>query len=338
MKQITANEEEEYKWVKYTAPKYGKGHPKSGRRRNVPRSIYFQTNLLRYFATTLGEKKFKVKYCGLTPHQVAKLFDKIKVYYMTDEETYEHALNKLLLWLDRMHNSLSYAQISEQYDIGASTALGFIKEIPCAIVKAYSTTNIVSFPDKPQRHKMVEILKQKDAPLPDAVFVIDGSHLRCNGKSKKHFKRLSWKHKYSACFNVTFVTERVLGTVCAFNLSESAKTHDTEMLRSALFYNNIDSIMDGWIIIADKGYVNDINIAASVKKNDKRRKLYPKDFWRLICAARADAERSFSHMFNNKFKFLRQWTGTARDTYAQWATCVTACIIVFNALKLDMFD
>ena len=179
---------------------------------------------------------------------------------------------------------------------------------------------------------MVQILKQKRAPLPDAIFVIDGSHQKCCGS--KYSERLSYKYKWSPCFNVSFIIERVLGTIVAFNLDEAASKHDVTVLRESWFYNNIEQIMNGWIIIADKGYKNTTEIAAQVKKNDKRRQNFSKNFWKTFNSARVDVERVFAHFFYNKFKLLGNWPGKHKKTFEEWSLNVICCIILYNILKI----
>ena len=83
-------------------------------------------------------------------------------------------------------------------------------------------------------------------------------------------------------FNVLFVTERVLNTICAFSLDRAARKHDVTVLLEAWFYSELVEIMDGWIILADKrctGCDNEVNcIAGVLKENMKERKLLSKKY------------------------------------------------------------
>ena len=117
---------------------------------------------------------------------------------------------------------------------------------------------------------MVEILKKKKVPMPSAVFSLDGKDALCQGQS--HPERLSYKYRFLPCFSALFVIERVFGTVCAFNLDPSGKKHDVNVLRESFFYQHLDEIQQGWLVLADKGYTNEKVIVAAVKKNDRRRK------------------------------------------------------------------
>ncbi len=302
------------------------------------RTTYFQQDLFSMMVTKLGDKKFTAKHAGFTPTQVSKLFEKIKMHYLRREETFEHARNKLLLWLDWLHNSLSYAQISEYYDIGASTAVEYLKEVPTGICSAYKNTGVISFPTKEQRRAITKTLRKKGRALPDAVITVDGSHPRCKGK-KSHPERLSWKHNFEPGFNVTFIIERGLGTICAYNLDPSCHKHDKVMFEESEFYRSIKDILGDWVILADKGYVGlePEHVAATVRKTDYEIDLYSKKFWKELNSARADAEAAFSHFFNNKFPLLSHWTGTAHDTFVHLGNNVTACIIIYNAAKMDYY-
>ena len=149
---------------------------------------------------------------------------------------------------------------------------------------------------------------------------------------------MSHKYKWLPCFNVLFIIERAFMTICSFNLDKSSSKHDITVLRDTWFYNNIDEIMDGWIIIADKGYDGALkevqSIAAAVKTNDKRRKWYSKKFWRELNAARSGVERSFAAFFYNKFTQLAKWPGKSKNTFQEWALNVICSIILYNVLRI----
>ena len=131
--------------------------------------------------------------------------------------------------------------------------------------------------------------------------------------------------------------ERVFGTVCAFNLDPSGKKHDVNVLRESFFYQHLDEIQQGWLVLADKGYTNEKVIVAAVKKNDRRRKQFSKTFWKQLNTARSESERVFAHFFANKFPLLGHWKGKAEDTFEDWALNVTCCIILYNWLKKTTF-
>ncbi len=182
---------------------------------------------------------------------------------------------------------------------------------------------------------MVELLKKKGVPMPDAIFSVDGSHTRCNGR---HYTE-RWSHKYHwlPCFNVMFIIERAFGTVCAFNIDPAASKHDITVLRESWFYQNLDQIMDGWLILGDKGYVGAHKevkcIAAVLKKNMDERNAYSKDYWYKFNVARSDVERIFGDFFHNKFAQLSKWPGKSEKTFIHFSANVTACIIMYNVLK-----
>eukprot|EP01084_Bolivina_argentea_P139430 245281_1 len=117
--------------------------------------------------------------------------------------------------------------------------------------------------------------------MPDAIFAVDGSHTRCTGRNIS--ERRSHKYHWLPCFNVMFIIERALGTICAFNIDPAASKHDITVLRESWFYQNIDIIMDGWMILGDKGYLGAQKetkcIAAVLRKNMEERNNYSRQYW-----------------------------------------------------------
>ena len=112
--------------------------------------------------------------------------------------------------------------------------------------------------------------------------------------------------------------ERVFGTVCAFNMDKALSKHDITVLRESQFFRNIDEIMDGWIVMADKGYVGAKNkhLAAAMKNKDVRKAWYSKQFWKMFNGARGDSERVFAHFFYNKFTQLSKWPGKGSNSFS----------------------
>ena len=109
------------------------------------------------------------------------------------------------------------------------------------------------------------------------------------------------------------------------------------VLRDSWFYDNIDEIMDGWMILADKGYVGAHKetecIAAVLKTNMKERKEYSKKYWHQFNVARADVERVFAHFFHNKFTQLSKWPGKSQKTFIKFSANVICCVILYNLVK-----
>ena len=312
----------------------GRGHTRDGKKKTWCKKHYFERDLLSLKLLELGETEFCKKYAGLSVEDVNYFWNKIKQNCVRPKETEVHARNKLLLWLDKLHNSLSWKQIKNLYKIGTATAVGYVDDVLNGVILSYKNTNIITFPTAQQRSRLVHLNKQRNAKLPHCLFTLDGKHSLCTGRNRR--ERRSFKYKWLPCFNVLFVIERVFGTVCAFNLDSAASKHDLTILRESTFFQHIDEVMDGWIIMADKGYVGveSDNVAAAMKKNDKRRRHYSKDFWKMFNAARADSERVFAHFFYNKFIQLSHWPGKGDKSFTDWAMNVTCCIILYNALKL----
>ena len=315
----------------------GRGHSRSGKRKRWTKKCYFEQDLLTAFRETLQPSSFKSRFAGYSADEISWFFESIKDNALKPKESFFHARNKLLLWLDKLHNSLSWEQTAIKYYIGRATGAIYVQDILTAIIKSYSNKNVITFLTEIQRIQMEKILKQRRAPVPDALFSLDGSHLRCTGRHIS--ERLSVKYKWLPCFNALFIIERVFNTVCAVNLDPAARKHDITVLRDAWFYNEIEELMGRWIILADKGYQGvqheTSNIAFVLKINDKNRKRFSDRFWKQINAARADVERVFAHFFYNKFTQLGAWKGKSGETFQDWALNVICCIIVYNTLKIN---
>ena len=327
----------EYDELEFKSFSVGKGRAKSGKRRKWTKNEYFEQDLLREHLQTLKASAFACKFAGYYPHELIHFFEQIKSHAIKPRETMFHARNKLLLWLDRNHNKLSWDQISRNYHIGVSTGKGFIQDLENAILRAFQDSNIISFPSEEHKKKMVQILKKRKAHMPHALFTLDGKHARCTGK--QHSERLSWKYRWQPCFNCLFVIERVFGTVCAFNLDKEAKKHDITILRESSFFQNVEQQLDGWLVLADKGYIGIESelIAPAHKRESKKRKefnrtnKYCKTFWKSFNDARNDSERQFSHFFYNKFSLLGNWPGKSKKTFNEWARSVICCLILYNS-------
>ncbi len=305
--------------------KVGYGKTKTGLpRKSWRKNFYFESDLF-------PEKSMNDKVCGYTCMQIDEFFDKIKMKLIKPKETETHARNKLIMWLDRMHNKLGWNQIKREYRISTTSAIKFANHVLNAIVQSFAGTNIVCFPNQQEREIIVDILKKKKAAMPWIVFSFDGKHAGCDGM--KFFERMSYKYHFHPCFNLLFIIERGFNTICAFNLDAAATKHDTKMLYESSFYYHLYEILNGWICVADKGYVNEQLIAAGLKRNDKRKKFFSKTFWKNFNTARNDSEHVFAYFFVNKFGLLANWKGKAHDTWCDWALNVTCAIIIYNYFK-----
>ena len=328
-------EDDHHHFINYKKKGVGTGHSQSGTRKKWKKKQFFEQDLLNKFKTELTKEDFCSKFGGYSACDIEWFFNTIYKHALRPKETFVHCRNKLLLWLDKIHNCLSYKQIRFNYKIGIKTALSHIEDILKAIIKSYKNKDVVTFPTQKQRVQMVQILKQKNAPMPHAIFTLDGSHARCTGRNTT--ERLSHKYHWLPCFNVLFVIERVFYTICAFNLDKSARKHDLTVLRESWFYQNLDEIMNGWIILADKGYIGVQHskcIAAVLKKGMTGRKHFSKNYWHQMNAARADSERVFADFFYNKFTQLGAWKGKSKETFVEWSLNVICAIILYNVQKI----
>ena len=320
--------------IKFKKRGVGRGKTKDGSKKSWKKKFYFETDILSKKLRELGETEFSNHFGGMTADDIQSFWAKIKTNCIRPKETETHARNKLILWLDKLHNSLSWKNIKANYKIGVATAIGYINDILHGIIKTFGNTNIITFPTEQQRMRMVDINLKRGALMPHALFTFDGKHALCTGRNVA--ERRSFKYKWLPCFNVLFVIERVFGTVCAFNMDKAASKHDLTVLRESDFFRNIDEILDGWIVMADKGYVGAKNdqIAAAMRKNDDRKDWYSKEFWKMFNGARVDSERVFAHFFYNKFTQLSRWPGKGSNSFIDWAKNVICCIILYNYTKL----
>lgn len=322
-------------FIAYKKIGVGTGHSKSGSRESWTKKYFFEQDLMEKYERELKEREFKSTFAGYSARELRWFFETIKDELVRPKETEWHARNKLLLWLDKLHNSLSGQQMRNKYKIGQKTAYSHVEDVLQSIIASYENSDVVRFPNKKEREEMKSILKRKGAELPEVLFALDGSHARCTGRNIK--ERLSFKYRWLPCFNVLFVTERVLNTVCAFSIDPQAKKHDITVLREAWFYKHLDDIMDGDIILADKGYVgcqSEVeSIAAVLKLNMPGRKHFTKQYWRSFNVARSECERVFGDFFHNKFSQLGHWPGKSKQTFMDFSTNITCCIILYNSIK-----
>ena len=175
----------------------GTGHSKNGPRRRWRKKYYFEQNLMTKFQRELSEAEFKSRFASYSPRELDWFFDTIKHELIRPRETLCHAKNKLLLWLDKLHNCLSGLQMKQQYQIGIKTAYSHVHDVLTAVLKTYENSNVIRIPTIPEREKMMRILQTRRAPLPHAIFSLDGSHARCTGRHIR--ERLSFKYHWLPC-------------------------------------------------------------------------------------------------------------------------------------------
>lgn len=317
----------------YKMPGVGSGHTKSGKRRKWKKRHRFELDHLKLEKDILVDDTFQSKFAGCTVDDIQYIWNKIKKHVVLPRETEVHARNELMMWLDKLHNDLSWVQISVIYQIGISTAIKYSHDLLKGMIQAYQGSDIISFPAETEMMQMVKVNQQRGKRMPHALYSLDGKHAKCRGLHFKHRKSKKYKCKIP-CFNVLFVVERTFGSICAFNLDESSRKNDIRVLRESHWFQNLQELTDGWIIMADKGYVGikAPNIAFTLKANMKREKWSPQ-FWHELTQARADSERVFAHFFVNKFKQLANWPGKGKKAFKDWALNVTCGIIVYNELK-----
>ena len=170
----------------------GIGHSNTGQRRSFEQDGLFETDLLSKLERKMCLRKFKSRFVH-SPTEIRCFFETIKAKAMRPLETEHHCCNKVLLLLDRLHNCLSAEQMSDRYHIGCKTAYDHCSDIVHAILVHSEDKNVITFPTKPERKIMVNILKRKTLPCPSALFAVDGSDTRCT--SRHIMERLSHKYK-----------------------------------------------------------------------------------------------------------------------------------------------
>jgi len=319
--------------IDYVKRGVGMGHTVSGAKKTWKKKYFFDEDLFNKDLTVLGAVEFTTKY-GYSAENIDYIWNKIKYYSLTPTEDEIHGRNKLLLWLDTLHNDLKLKQIQRDYKIGTKTADNYINSILHGLIKTYKGTGIISFPNERQKQRMVKFNKILQKEMANALFTMDGKHAKCLGICYK--ERLSHKYHFIPCFNCLFVIERTFGTICAFNLDKSATKHDLTVLRESEWFQDLVTLTNGWIIMADKGYIghDTANIAACIRTDMKLRKFWSPHFWKQFQIARSDSERAFAHFFVNKFSKLANWKGKGPKSYQKWALNVTCAIIIYNDLKL----
>lgn len=154
----------------------GRGHTKNGSKKSWRKRFYFEQDLLELKLQALGNKKFTNHFGGTSAADIKAFWSEIRTNCIRVRETNTHARNKLILWLDKMHNSPSWKNIEEQYKIGSATAVGYIQDVLSGILKTFKHKNISVFPNENQRLRIVDILIKQDALMPFALFTLDGKH------------------------------------------------------------------------------------------------------------------------------------------------------------------
>ena len=149
------------KFIDYKKRGVGKGRTKSGKRKSWKKNDYFEHDLLTLNLDKLGEKEFSNKYAGCSHDDVLYLWSNIRSEVIRPKETEFHARNKLLMWLDKLHNNLSWKKLHRDYKIGISTSIEYVDDLCSGFLKAYEGSSIISFPTESQRLKMVKLNKQK---------------------------------------------------------------------------------------------------------------------------------------------------------------------------------
>ncbi len=320
------DDESEFQSIFPFIPKIGSGHSRTGTRKRWKKKHYFEQNLL--------ERDFiSNKYAGYTRDQISQLFVRVKRFLVRPRETDVHAQNKLAMWLDWLHNSLSWKNIREAYYISESSAIRYVKDVTTAILKSFEGTDIISFPQEPEKQVLREILKHQNAKMPDILFTFDGKDSHCNGKC--HSERICWKYRIIPCYKVLFVVERALGTICAVNMDRHGQKHDITVLRESSFYRDMAADLGNWIAVGDTGYMNEPGVAAAVRGNDGRKEMFSKTFWKSFNDARNASEVVFAHFFSAKFPLLSKWKCTSKDNFEFWAKNVMCCVIVYNHMKRE---
>ena len=127
------------------------------------------------FQRELSEAEFKSRFASYSPRELEWFFDTIKDHLIRPRETECHAKNKLLLWLDKLHNSLSGLQMKERYQIGIKTAYSHVQDVLVAVMKSYENKNAIRFPTIPEREQMVRMDDNWEPRIWDKPPIIDFS-------------------------------------------------------------------------------------------------------------------------------------------------------------------
>lgn len=243
--------DDEYVPIPFKLKGPGIGHAANGKRQSWIKDPYFDGDLLSILEARMSMRKFKARFIH-TPSEIRWFFDTIKENAVRPLETMHHSRNKFLLFLDRVHNCLSGEEMSDKFRIGCKTAYDHCAEITKAILLTYGpNTDVISFPTMLERKKMSDILRVQNRPIPSALFAVDGSDTRCTGRHIN--ERLSFKYGHHLpCFKVTFIGDRLLGSVCAVNIEPASTMHDIKTLRRSVWFQSIEKTMNGSIILADK--------------------------------------------------------------------------------------
>ena len=128
----------------------GKGATKDGKKKTWKKKFHFEQDLLSLSIKELGLKQCQQKFAGLSVAEINQFWEFIKDDCTRPKETVVHAKNKLLLWLDKLHNSLSWADVKSHYKIGVATAVSYTHDTMNGILSSFQNENIINFPSEEQ--------------------------------------------------------------------------------------------------------------------------------------------------------------------------------------------
>ena len=137
--------DDEHVFCNYKRRGVGRGHCNSGQRRKWTKHWFFEQDLLASFQQSLSKAQFASTFAGYKPDEINWFFNKIKTNAIRPKETEWHCRNKLLMWLDKLHNELGYQQLSIKYHVGSSTVKLHITDILQAILKSFTNENSIIF-------------------------------------------------------------------------------------------------------------------------------------------------------------------------------------------------
>ena len=290
-----------------------------------------------------------------TPEMILKLFYAIRNFFPTKKDSDVMKLNKIVFWCAHWHAKPMPKQIMRRLWSGgeginnmkkysATTLDNYLMHVSIAIDRAFPDEKIFCFPSEAEKLRMIEILKLRRAPLPNALFAVDNKCTRTLGKTRK--ENLCWKFKFRPGFNNMFVRDRVLGFFCYIDVGHPGSRNDVRIFKeSALFSKLGEAIGPTAVMLADAAFVLNNTIVQkyvlAIPSKRKHPQLYAQakeSFWDKAKQSRNFIEQDFGILFVSQWPGIESWNGHGEQSekpYKQHLTSICKADNFFRRYKWE---
>ena len=325
---------------------YGRGNPRHGYRETRNDDKYMRENDLIHEYRKMKHEYFLYHFIW-KPKFVQVIYKHIEPHFVRDKEHPFFNRNKLLVWLYWAHTTTAHTVLTSMWKCTISRTMEIIEEVTLVILKTFKDTVFGGkWYSKKEMKMLTSLNKILGYDCPEVSLLVDGSHKRCVGQTQGI--QSSWKDHWNPCFNVSFVSDAVMGlivnTACNAN---SRNVNDINMLMGSNTPQYLYSSNEK--IIADAGYIGclkkhvvaipSLKPRSSLQNFQKMRnkelyEMYPKDYWYALTQKRIKIEQTIGIFFWNKFKRLYSWNRKGKYRRVHYIETLFACVCLYNFDKL----